>query len=74
MINYACIIIDDSMTLEEIFEALDQPAPIIFDQRVGRIEYTVPDLIRLYNDRKKNKTSSVPRAGGKPKSIEIQDT
>lgn len=76
MINFACVILTDSMDLEQIFLELDKPAPMILDLRSKVIEYTVPDLVRLYNDRKRQRNSlaSIPTTGSRPESIEIQDS
>mgnify|MGYP006955475465 CR=1 FL=1 len=73
MINYNCIVLTDSMTMEEIFSAFETPAPVVLDLRVESIEYTVPDLVRLYNDwkQKRNSLASISTTGSRPKSIEI---
>lgn len=76
MINFACVILTDSMSLEEIINELDSPAPVIMDLRAKSIEYTVPDLVRLYNDRKRQRNSLAPisTTGSRPESITIQDS
>ena len=76
MINFACVTLTDSMSLEEIINELDSPAPVIMDLRTKSIEYTVPDLVRLYNDRKRQRNSLAPisTTGSRPESITIQDS
>ena len=76
MINFACVILTDSMSLEDMLEELDNPAPVIMDLRTSVIEYTVPDLVRLYNDRRRQKNSLAPisTTGSRPESITIQDS
>lgn len=75
MINFACVILDDSMDLNQLLDALDVLAPAIVDLRKNVIEYTVPDLVRLYNDRQRQKYSlaPIPKTGSRPESIKIQD-
>ena len=76
MINFACVILNDSMDLEQLLDALNEVAPVIIDLRTGLIEYTVPDLVRLYNDRRRQKNSlaPIPTTGRRPESIKIQDS
>lgn len=76
MINFACVILTDSMSLEDILAELDNAAPVIMDLRTSAIEYTVPDLVRLYNDRKRQRNSlaTISTTGSRPESITIQDS
>lgn len=76
MINFACVILTDEMSLKDMLEELDNPAPVIMDLRTSVIEYTVPDLVRLYNDRKRQKNSlaTISTTGSRPESIKIQDS
>lgn len=73
MINLACIVITDDMDRAQILAALDQPGAVILDARTGTVSESVPELIGIYNNAKRNHTTPIPEGRNRPGKITFAD-